>query len=77
MFRPSRLRLQSALEQPDAHVRQICSNYLWRLVTSSDYELWPCELKIGTPVTPAPGNVQTNFIYSTLNGFYARQQELL
>jgi len=48
MLRPS---LQSAPELPAWHF-------------TNDRDLWPFELTIGTPVTPALGNVYTDFILS-------------
>jgi len=48
--------LQSAPELPpiSKHVRQICSNF-WRFLTAYNLDLWPFQLKIGTPLIQAQG----------------------
>jgi len=33
-------------------------------LTSGDFVLWASELKIDTPVSPVPGNVHGNFVFS-------------
>jgi len=42
-----------------------------------DPDLWPFELKIGTPVVPALGNGHYGHNNFVTTPFYARQQELL
>jgi len=67
-----RLSFQSAPELPAhdplpiskhlKHVFQTCGNFS----TFSDPDLWAYQLKIGIPLTHAPGNIETNFDFMHL-----------